>query len=47
MPYEVENMVRKGEIARYRQFLRFSQCFPQLSHSHTMAPFDAPWKQAI
>ena len=30
MPYRVENMVRKGEIACYKQFLLFSQCFPQL-----------------
>ena len=26
----VENIVRKGEIACYKQFLLFSQCFPQL-----------------
>ena len=24
----VENIVRKGEIACYKQFLLFSQCFP-------------------
>ena len=30
MPYRVENIVRKGEIACYKQFLRSSQCFPQL-----------------
>ena len=30
MPYRVENIVRNGEIACYKQFLRFSQCFPQL-----------------
>ena len=30
MPYSVENIVRKGEIACYKQFLLFSQCFPQL-----------------
>ena len=30
MPYRVENIVRKGEIACYKQFLLFSQCFPQL-----------------
>ena len=29
MPYGVENIVRKGEIACYKQFLLFSQCFPQ------------------
>ena len=26
----VENIVRKEEIACYKQFLLFSQCFPQL-----------------
>ena len=26
----VENIVRKGEIACYKQFLLFSKCFPQL-----------------
>ena len=26
----VENIVRKGEIACYKQVLLFSQCFPQL-----------------
>ena len=30
MPRRVENIVRKGEIACYKQFLLFSQCFPQL-----------------
>ena len=30
MPYRVENIVRKGEIACEKQFLLFSQCFPQL-----------------
>ena len=30
VPYWVENIVRKGEIACYKQLLRFSQCFPQL-----------------
>ena len=30
MSYRVENIVRKGEIACYKQFLLFSQCFPQL-----------------
>ena len=29
-PYRVENIVRKGERACYKQFLIFSQCFPQL-----------------
>ena len=28
--FRVENIVRKGEIACYKQFLFFSQCFPQL-----------------
>ena len=28
VPYSVENIVRK-EIACYKQFLLFSQCFPQ------------------
>ena len=27
----VENMVGKGEIARYEQFLLFPQCFQKLS----------------
>ena len=27
----VENIVGKGEIARYEQFLRFPQCFQKLS----------------
>ena len=26
----LENIKRKGEIACYKQFLLFSQCFPQL-----------------
>ena len=26
----VENIVRKGEVACYKQFLLFRQCFPQL-----------------
>ena len=30
MPYRVENIVRKGEIACYKQFLLFSQCFLQV-----------------
>ena len=30
MPYRVENSVKKGEIACYKQFLLFSQCFLQL-----------------
>ena len=30
MPYRVENIVRKGDIACYKQFLLFSKCFPQL-----------------
>ena len=31
VPYGVEKeTVRKGEIACYKQFLLFSQCFPQL-----------------
>ena len=27
----VENIVRKEEIARYKQFLLFSQCFQKMS----------------
>ena len=27
----VDNIVEKGEIARYEQFLLFPQCFPNLS----------------
>ena len=30
VPYRIENLVRKGEIASYKQFLLFSPCFPQL-----------------
>ena len=30
MPYRVENIVRKGEIACDKQFLLFSQCFTHL-----------------
>ena len=30
MPYRVENILGKGIIARYKQFLLFSQYFPQL-----------------
>ena len=30
MPYRVENIVTKEEIACYKQFLLFQQCFPQL-----------------
>ena len=30
VPCRVENIVRKGEIACHKQFLHFSQCFPQL-----------------
>ena len=29
----VENIVGKGEIARYEQFLLFPQCFQKLPHS--------------
>ena len=29
-PCRVENIVRKGEIAFYKQFLLFSQRFPQV-----------------
>ena len=32
VPYSVENSVRKGEIASYKHFLLFSQCFPQLKY---------------
>ena len=30
VPSTAENIVRKGEIACYKQFLLFSQCFPLL-----------------
>ena len=30
VPHRIENIVTKGEIACYKQFLLFSQCFPQL-----------------
>ena len=31
IPDSVENIVGKGEIARYKQFLLFPQCFQKLS----------------
>ena len=31
----VENIVGKGEIARYEQFLLFPQCFPKQSVADT------------
>ena len=31
LSYLVENIVGKGEIARYEQFLLFPQCFQKLS----------------
>ena len=31
--YRVENIVKKGKIACNKQFLLFSQCFPQLKSS--------------
>ena len=31
LSYCVENIVGKGEIARYEQFLLFPQCFHKLS----------------
>ena len=31
LPYWVENILGKGEIARYKQFLLFPQCFQKLS----------------
>ena len=34
---ENKNIVRKGEIACYKQFLLFSQCFPQLYILHQNA----------
>ena len=30
VPFRVKNIVRKGEIACYKQFLLLSKCFPQL-----------------
>ena len=32
----VENIVGKGEIARYEQFLLFPQCFRKLSNADTL-----------
>ena len=34
LPDQVENIVGKGEIARYVQFLLFLQCFQKLSVVH-------------
>ena len=31
VPYWVENIVKKREIDCHKQFLLFSQCFPQLN----------------
>ena len=31
LPDRVKNIVGKGEIAHYEQFLRFPQCFQKLS----------------
>ena len=31
LPDSVENIVGKGEIASYEQFLLFQQCLPKLS----------------
>ena len=31
LPDQVENIVGKGEIARYEQFLLFPKCFQKLS----------------
>ena len=42
MPYRVENIVRKGEIACYQQFLLFSQCFPQL-YIYNASKCDIVW----
>ena len=42
VPYGVENIVREGEIACYKQFLLFSQCFPQL-HIFSASKFGIVW----
>ena len=34
-PKRVENTVGKGEIARYKQFLLFSQCFQKTHDADT------------
>ena len=34
----VENTVRKGEIARYEQFLHFPQCFQKACTADTLQP---------
>ena len=35
----IENTVRKGEIARYEQFLLFPQCFQKTSIADTQKPW--------
>ena len=37
-PKWVENTVGKGEIARYKQFLLFPQCFQKTYTAHTEKP---------
>ena len=34
----VENSAGKGEIARYKQFLLFPQCFQKTSTANTLKP---------
>ena len=43
------NLVRKAEIACYKQFLLFSQCFPQLyqSFQNPVGPTDISCKNQI
>ena len=35
LPTKVENIVAKGEIAHFEQFLLLSQCFQESSAAHT------------
>ena len=37
-PKPIENTVRKGEIARYEQFLLFPQCFLKTCAADTQKP---------
>ena len=42
----VENIVRKGEIACYKQFLLFSQCFPLL-HIFSASKCGIVWRWVL
>ena len=39
----IENIVREGEIACYKQFLLFSQSFPQLMYIFSASNYGIVW----